>query len=61
MSTTETAEKKMTLEHARQLANEYMREHGCRWSEACLAIKRKHPEARALFGAPADEGLQKDR
>lgn len=41
-----------TLEHFRQLAREYMREHGCKWSEACLEIKRRYPESRALWGAP---------
>ena len=36
----------------RQLANVYMREHKCRWTEACLAIKKRFPESRASFGAP---------
>ena len=35
----------------REMAIAYQKEHGCRWSEACLAIKRKHPEARQAFGA----------
>lgn len=37
----------------RQMAKDYMKATGCRWSEACLEIKRRHPEARAFFGAPA--------
>lgn len=35
------------------LAREYQEKHKCRWSEACLEIKRRHPEAREAFGAPA--------
>jgi len=37
------------------LAKSYQKAHNCRWSEACLAIKKQHPEARAFFGAPAKE------
>lgn len=36
----------------RQLALDYQKDHKCRWSEACLAIKRRNPDARAYFGAP---------
>lgn len=36
----------------RAMANEYMSQHKCRWSEACLEIKRRYPESRAFFGAP---------
>jgi hypothetical protein len=36
----------------REMAREYMKEHKCRWAEACLAIKKQHPEAREFFGAP---------
>lgn len=36
----------------RAMANDYMKEKKCRWSEACLEIKRCYPEARAVFGAP---------
>lgn len=31
----------------------YQEKHKCRWSEATLAIKKKYPEARVFFGAPA--------
>jgi len=51
--TTESTEPKWTIERARAAAQEYMREHGCRWSEACLEIKRRYPETQALFGVPA--------
>ncbi|MDC0934766.1 hypothetical protein OAS39_00665 [Pirellulales bacterium] len=34
------------------MARAIMKERGCRWSEACLEIKRKYPEAAAAFGAP---------
>jgi hypothetical protein len=43
---------KKDIEYFRQLAHEYMREHGCRWSVACLAIKRRHPEACEVWKAP---------
>jgi signal peptide peptidase SppA len=36
--------------HAEALA--YQKEHKCRYSEACHAIKRRHPEALAAFGGP---------
>ncbi len=36
----------------RQAAVDYQKDHKCRWSEACLAIKRRNPDARAYFGAP---------
>lgn len=36
----------------RQLAADYQEKHHCRWSEACLAIKKRYPEARDFFGAP---------
>ncbi|TWT29314.1 hypothetical protein KOR34_52240 [Posidoniimonas corsicana] len=36
----------------RELAEEYMDKHKCRWSDACLAIKRRYPEAIAAFGGP---------
>ncbi len=35
-----------------QMARDYQKERKCRWSEACLEIKRRHPESRAAFGAP---------
>ena len=35
-----------------QMASDYQKEKKCRWSEACLEIKRRHPESRATFGAP---------
>jgi hypothetical protein len=42
-----------TLADFRALAEQYMREHKCRWSEACLAIKHRYgAAARAAFGAP---------
>ncbi len=37
------------------MARGYQKSNGCRWSEACLAIKKQHPEARTHFGAPALE------
>jgi len=37
----------------REMAQAYKEKHNCRWSEACLAIKKRYPEARAFFGAPA--------
>jgi hypothetical protein len=40
------------LDHFRQLASEFKQEHKCTWAQACLAIKRKYPEAREAFGAP---------
>lgn len=43
---------KKKLEFFRAEAQAYMEKHGCRWSEATLAIKKKYPEARAAFGAP---------
>jgi len=46
-------EKTKTLEKYREQARAYMDDHQCRWSEACLAIKRKYPESRSAFGAPA--------
>jgi len=36
----------------RDLAQAYQKKHKCRWSEACLEIKRKYPESREAFGAP---------
>jgi hypothetical protein len=36
----------------RKMATQYATEHKCRWSEACLAIKKLYPEARAAFCAP---------
>ena len=36
----------------RQMATDYAKEHKCRWSEACLEIKKRHPESRGYFGAP---------
>jgi signal peptide peptidase SppA len=36
-----------------ELARQYQEKHKCRWSEACLEIKRRHPEAREAMGAPA--------
>jgi hypothetical protein len=36
----------------RQLAQERMKATGCRWSEACLYVKRRHPESQAFFGVP---------
>lgn len=38
-----------------QMAKEYQAKHKCRWSEACLEIKRRHPESRSVFGAPPKE------
>lgn len=35
-----------------ELARDYQKEHKCRWSEACLAIKKRYPESRAVMGAP---------
>lgn len=35
-----------------QLAADYKEKKKCRWSEACLEIKRRYPEARAAMGAP---------
>jgi len=46
------AEKTKTLDKYREMAQAYMQEYSCRWSEACLAIKRRNPGARAAFGAP---------
>jgi hypothetical protein len=43
------AEQEATL---RRLINEHMAATGSRWAIACLAVKRKYPEARRLFGAP---------
>jgi signal peptide peptidase SppA len=37
----------------REMAAAYQEKHKCRWSEATLAIKKKYPEAREAFGAPA--------
>ena len=36
----------------RAMAREYMATNKCRWSQACLAIKKRHPEAIAEFGGP---------
>jgi hypothetical protein len=36
----------------RALAEERMKAKNCRWSEACLWVKRQYPESRAEFGAP---------
>lgn len=36
----------------RQMAIDYQEKHNCRWSEACLEIKRRHPEAAGFFGLP---------
>jgi len=47
----QSAEK--TIEDYRELAEAYREKHNCRWSEACLAIKRRYPESRAAFGAPS--------
>ncbi len=41
----------------RAMAKQHMAEKGCRWSEACLAIKRQHPEAVAAFGGPPADRL----
>lgn len=38
-----------------EMARDYQQKHKCRWSDACLAIKRRHPEARAWF---IDQGKQ---
>jgi len=35
-----------------QMAKDYQKEKKCRWSEACLEVKKRHPESRAAFGAP---------
>ncbi len=43
---------KKTIVDYREMAKAYMDKHKCRWSEACLAVKRHSPEARAVFGAP---------
>lgn len=40
------------LDTFRAMAKEYMAEKKCRWSEACLELKRRYPEARVAFGAP---------
>lgn len=37
----------------REMALAHQEKHKCRWSEATLAIKKKYPEAREAFGAPA--------
>jgi hypothetical protein len=34
------------------MAEAYMKETGCRWSEACLSIKQRYPAAREVWGAP---------
>ncbi len=47
-----TTEAKTKLTEYRAMAHQYMEKHKCRWSEACLEIKRRHPESRAEFGAP---------
>jgi hypothetical protein len=47
----------MTKEQAFQLARDYQKQYKCRWSEACLMVKRRFPESRALFGAPTLEEL----
>ena len=44
--------KEQQLVKFRELATQYQEKHKCRWSEACLAIKRRYPESRAVFGAP---------
>lgn len=36
----------------REMAVALMEKKKCRWTEACLEIKRKHPESRGHFGAP---------
>lgn len=41
------------------MATQYMKEHKCRWSEACLEIKRRYPESRAVFGAPPAKAAAK--
>lgn len=51
-ATTEDAGAAATVDYY-QMAKEYQTEKKCRWSEACLEIKRRHPEARTAFGAPA--------
>ncbi|MEN1680777.1 MAG: S49 family peptidase [Planctomycetota bacterium] len=43
----------------RAMAEEYMAKHKCRWSEACLAVKRKHSDSRASFGAPPTSYMDK--
>lgn len=56
MSTTnqdsDQATREEQLAKYRAMAQQYMEKHNCRWSEACLAIKRQYPEARVAFGAP---------
>ncbi len=47
-----TPEQKLSM--FRQMAEEYCKEHGCRWAEACLAVKRRYPESRTAFGAPTE-------
>lgn len=37
-----------------RLADDYKEKYGCRWSEACLAIKRQYPEAGEAFGSPPE-------
>jgi len=43
---------KRTIVDYREMAQAYMDRHKCRWSEACLEIKRRNPGARSAFGAP---------
>ena len=35
-----------------EMAKDYQEKHQCRWSEACRAIKKQHPEAMEAFGGP---------
>jgi signal peptide peptidase SppA len=39
----------------KQMAVELMEKKKIRWSQACLEIKRKYPDARIAFGAPPKE------
>jgi len=36
------------------MAMEIMEKKKCRWAEACLEVKRRHPESLAFFGFPAN-------
>jgi len=37
----------------RQLAMDFQEKRQCRWSEACMHIKRKYPESQEFFGMPS--------
>jgi hypothetical protein len=48
---TEIRDEKGNLDF-KAMAEQYMKEHKCRWSVAALEIKHRYPASRAVFGAP---------